>query len=121
MHTCKVVAAYIWILLKNFATKTRPPCKLVALHLINQQRVSKKIFTVEILLDVGTAEEKLETSRVLAILVRVGFDEGQDGFLHSKICNGIQLLSFGLTRNIRETDRIFVPPKGQKSSAIISI
>jgi hypothetical protein len=112
MHTCKVVAAYVQILVKDFATKTRPPCKLVALRLINRQLISKKIFPVEILPDVGTAAEKLETSRELAILVRVGFDEGQDGFLHSKICNGIKLLPFGLTRHIRETDRIVGTTKG---------
>ncbi len=62
MHTSKVVATCIWILVKDFATKTRPPRKLVALCLINRQLVSKKIFTFEILLDVGTAEEVLETS-----------------------------------------------------------
>jgi hypothetical protein len=107
MHTCKVVAAYVRILAKYFATKTRPPCKLVALRLINWQLVSNKIFTVEILPDVRAAEEKLKSSRELAILVSVGFDEGQDGFLHSIICHGIQLLPFVLTRNIGETDRIF--------------
>ncbi len=117
MHTCKVVAAYVRILVKDFATnlKTRPPCKLVELRLINRQLVSNKIFTVEILLDVGTAEEKLKTSLELAILVRVGFDKGQDGFLHSKIWHGIQLLPFGLTWNIGETDKIVGTTKGAEA------
>jgi hypothetical protein len=86
MHTCKVVAAYVRFLGKDFTTKTRPPSTLVASRLISRQPVGNKIFTVEILLDVGTAEEKLKTNLELAILVSVGFDEGQDGFLHSKIC-----------------------------------
>jgi hypothetical protein len=87
--------------------------------------VSKK--TVEILDDVGSAAEMLETSQEYAFLVCVGFDQGQDGFqvLHFKICNGIQqllqLLPFGLTRNIGKTYRIVSTTKEQKPSAIISI
>ncbi len=46
MHNSKVVAAYIRILAKTFATKTHPPRKLVALRLINPQLVSKDIITV---------------------------------------------------------------------------
>jgi hypothetical protein len=83
--------------------------------MINRQLVSKKIFTVQILLDVGTAAEKLETCQELAILVLVGFDEGQDGFLHSNICNGIKLLPFGLTQNLGETDSIVGTTKGAEA------
>ncbi len=67
MHTCKVVAAYVRVHAKDFATKTRPPCKLVALRLINWQLVCNKIFTVKILQDVLAAEEKLKTRRELAV------------------------------------------------------
>ncbi len=115
MHTCKVVAAYVRVHAKDFACKTRPPCKLVALRLINWQLVCNKIFTRKILLDVGAAKEKLKTRRELAILVRVGFEEGQDDFLHSKICHCIQLLPFGLTWKIGETDRIVGTTKGKEA------
>ncbi len=84
MHTYKVVAAYVRVPAKDFATKTRPPCQLVALRLIKWQLVRNKLFTVKILLDVLAANEQLQTRSELAILFRVGFEEGQEGFLHSK-------------------------------------
>ena len=115
MHTCKVVAAYVWVPAKDFATKTRPPCQLVALSLINWQLVRTKLITMQILLDGRAAEEKLKTRSELAILFRVGFEEGHDGFLHSKICYCIQLLPFGLTRNIGETDRIIGTTEGAEA------
>ncbi len=110
-----MVAAFVRVPAKDFATKTRPPCQLVALRLINWQLVCNKLFTINILLDVLAAEVKLKTRRELTILVRVGFEEGQDGFLHSKICHCITLLPFGLTRNIRETDRIVGTTKGAEA------
>ena len=58
MHTYKVVAAYVRVHAKDFVTKTCPPCKLVALRLIDWQLVCNKIFTVKILLDVRAAEER---------------------------------------------------------------
>ena len=94
MHTCKVVAAYVRVPAKYFATKTRPPCQLVALRLINWQLVRPKLITIQILLDVRAAEEMLKTRSELAILFRVGFEEEQDGFLHPKTCHCIQLLAF---------------------------
>jgi hypothetical protein len=48
--------------------------------------------------DVGLVEEMLEKRRELANLVHVGFDQGQDGFLHFIICNSVQLLPLEWTR-----------------------
>jgi hypothetical protein len=78
MHTCKVVAAYAWILSNDLATKACPPRKLVALRLTYWQLVGKIIITVVILDDVGLAEEMLETSSDFTNLVPVCFDQGQD-------------------------------------------
>ncbi len=97
MHAGKVVATNIRILFKDLASKIRQTRKLVALRHINWRVVSKIILTVDILDDVGSAEEMFETSRELTILVHVGFDQGQDCFLHITKCNSVQLLAFGLT------------------------
>jgi hypothetical protein len=84
MHTSKVVAAYIHILAKDYATKTRPPRKLVALCLINPYLLSKKIIAIEILLDVGTAEEELENGENLHSLSVLALIRDKAAFCISK-------------------------------------